>query len=177
MALLNKNTISLTSRFLNNLSQENYSIAFIIWSSFEWEVNIKSMLGEQFLKIWVGSLINCYRPNCEVMATIFEPLYVVLSCLYQFEDLGIKLARTTVRNAFWLLILSNESCKLSANSSKESEDWLGRLLSKHFCLQPFFHKDWVFLLFTRSLNLDIKITGKYISDTLFDFKAYVVHRW
>ena len=32
---------------------------------------------------------------------------------------------TTVKNGFWLLILSNESCKLSANSSKESEDWHG----------------------------------------------------
>ena len=30
-----------------------------------------------------------------------------------------------------------------------------------------------FLLFTRSLNMDIKITGKCISQTLFDFKAYI----
>ena len=59
------------------------------------------------------------------MASILEPSYVVLSCLYQFEDLVLKSPRTTVRNGFWLLILSNESCKLSANSSKESEDSLG----------------------------------------------------
>ena len=90
-----------------------------------WEVNIKSMQEEEFPKMWVGSLINCCRPNCEVMALILEPSYVVLSCLYQVEDLVLKSPRATVVNGFWLLILSNVSCKLSANSSKESEDWLG----------------------------------------------------
>ena len=56
------------------------------------------------------------------MASISEPSDVVLSCLYQVEDLVLKSPRTTVRDGFWLLILSNESCKLSANSSEESED-------------------------------------------------------
>ena len=73
----------------------------------------------------VSRFLNCCRPNCKVTVSILEPSYVVLSCLYQFEDLVLKSPRTTVRNGFWLLILSNESCKLSANSSKESEDWLG----------------------------------------------------
>ena len=45
-----------------------------------------------------------------------------------------------------------------------------RLLSKHFCLQSFSHKDWVFLQFAKS-------KGKCISDILFDFKAYIVHCW
>ena len=90
-----------------------------------WEVNIKSMQEEEFPKMWVGSLINCCRPNCEVTASILEPSYVVLSCLYQFEDLLSKSLRATVSNGFWLLILSNENCKLPANSSEESEDWLG----------------------------------------------------
>ena len=88
------------------------------------------MQEEEFPKMWVGSLINCCRPNCEVTASILEPSYVVLSCLYQFEDLVLKSPRTTVRNGFWLLILSNESCKLSAKSSKESEDGLGDQYNK-----------------------------------------------
>ena len=67
-------------------------------------------------------MINCCRPHCEVMASISEPSDVVLSCLYQVEDLVLKSPRTNVRNGFWLLVLSNESCRLSASSSKESED-------------------------------------------------------
>ena len=77
---------------------------------------------EEFRKMRVGSLIDCSRRNCEVTASILEPSYVVLLCLYQFEDLASKSPRTTVRNGFRLLNLSNESCKLSANFSKKSED-------------------------------------------------------
>ena len=73
----------------------------------------------------VSRFLNCCRPNCKVTVSILEPSYVVLSCLYQFKDLVLKSPRATVRNGFWLLILIIESCKLSANSSKESEDWLG----------------------------------------------------
>ena len=90
-----------------------------------WEVNIKSIQEEEFPKMWVSSLINCCRPNCEVTASILGPSDVVLLCLYQFEDLLLKSPKTTIKNGFWLLILSDESCKLSANSSKESEDWPG----------------------------------------------------
>ena len=90
-----------------------------------WEVNIKSMQEEEFPKMWVGSVINYCRPNWEVTASNLEPSYVVSSCLYQFQDFVLKWPGTTVRNGFWLLILSNENCKLSPNSPKESEDWLG----------------------------------------------------
>ena len=50
--------------------------------------------------------------------------FIVLIPIWRFT---IKLTQDyrIVRNGFWLLILSDESCKLSANSSKESEDWLG----------------------------------------------------
>ena len=41
-----------------------------------------------------------------------------------------------------------------------------RLLSKHFCLQPFIPKDWIFSLFIKSVNLNLQIIGKYISKTL-----------
>ena len=80
------------------------------------------MQEEEFPKMSDGSLINCCRRNCEVTASILKLSYVVLSCLYQFEDLVLKSPRATVRNGFWLLILSNDSCKLSANSSKRSGD-------------------------------------------------------
>ena len=40
------------------------------------------------------------------------------------------------------------------------------LLSKHYCLQPFFPKDRVCSLFIKSVNLDLQIVGQYISDTL-----------
>ena len=33
------------------------------------------------------------------------------------------------------------------------------------------------VLFAKSVNLDLQINGKSISDTLFDFKAYLVHCW
>ena len=46
-----------------------------------------------------------------------------------------------------------------------------------FVYSRFFLKDWVFLLFAESVNLDLQIIEKCISDTLFGFKAYVVHRW
>ena len=75
--------------------------------------------------MWVGFLINSCRPNCEIAASILEPSYLVLSCLYQFEDLVLKSLKTSIRNVFWLLILPNESYNLSANSSNESKDWFG----------------------------------------------------
>ena len=82
------------------------------------------VLPEEFTKMWAGSLINCCRPNCEVTESILEPSYVVLLCSYQFEDLALTSPRTNLRNGFGLLILSNESFKLSENSSKESKDSL-----------------------------------------------------
>ena len=45
-----------------------------------------------------------------------------------------------------------------------------RLLSKHFCPQPFSPKDWVFLLFAKSVNLDLQIAGKCIFGTLLTSK-------
>ena len=80
------------------------------------------VLPEEFrAKLWPNRPI---RPNCEVTESILESSYVVLLCSYQFEDLALKSLRTNLRNGFGLLILSNESCKLSANSSKESKDSL-----------------------------------------------------
>ena len=65
-----------------------------------WEINIKSIKGEEFPKMWVGFSINCCSPNSEVTASILEPSHVVLLCLDQFEDLILKSPRTSARNGF-----------------------------------------------------------------------------
>ena len=44
-----------------------------------------------------------------------------------------------------------------------------------FVYSRFFSKDCVFLL-AKSVNFDLQIPQKCISDTVFDFKAYIVHR-
>ena len=84
----------------------------------------ESIKEEEFTKIWDVALIYCCRPNCEVTAWVLTLFYVALLCSYQWEYLPLKSPMRTVRNEFQLLILSNESCKLSPNSSKESKDWL-----------------------------------------------------
>ena len=49
--------------------------------------------------ICVGSLIICCNPNVQVMPSILEPSYVVLSPLNQTFDLVLKSQRTTVKNS------------------------------------------------------------------------------
>ena len=51
----------------------------------EWEVNIKSIQEEEFPKIWVGSLINCCRPNCEFTTSILEPRVYLSVCFYHVK--------------------------------------------------------------------------------------------
>ena len=40
-------------------------------------------------------------------------------------------------------------------------------------MHPFLPKIEFFLLFAKSVNLDLQIAGKCISDTIFDLKAHV----
>ena len=89
------------------------------------DVIIKSIHKEQIHKMWDDFLLKFCRPNCEVVTSALETLYVVLPYSYQFQELTLKSPRTIVRNGFWLLILSNYSCKLSATSSREAENCLG----------------------------------------------------
>ena len=53
----------------------------------------------------------------------------MLSCLYQFDDLTLKSPRTTNKYGLLFAILSKLSSKLSAKSSKVSDDWLGERYS------------------------------------------------
>ena len=73
----------------------------------------------------VGSLIICCNPNAEVIPSILEPSYVVLSSLNQRFDLALKSPRTTVKKVLWAVAVSIFNSKLFANDSKSSCDWLG----------------------------------------------------
>ena len=98
--------------------------------------------------ICVGSLIICCNPNVEVIPSLLEPSYVVLSPLNQRFDLTLKSPRTTVKKVLLAVAASRFNSKLFANASKSSCDWLGEqykdtnlrnlppiLISKlmHFC--------------------------------------------
>ena len=65
-------------------------------TKFVCEGNIKSMQEDEFLVWSVDSLISCCSPNWEIMTSIFEPSYDVLSLLHQRFDLTLKSPRTTV---------------------------------------------------------------------------------
>ena len=72
--------------------------------------------------ICVGSLIICCNPNVEVIPSILEPSYVVLSPLNQRFDLALKSPRTTVKKVLWVVAVSVFNSKLFANDSKSSCD-------------------------------------------------------
>ena len=40
---------------------------------FDWHVKIKSTHEEGFSAKWIGSLINCYKPNWDVIASVSKP--------------------------------------------------------------------------------------------------------
>ena len=42
-------------------------------TSFGWDVNVKSMHEEEFALRWMGSLINCCKPNWDVMQLFLKP--------------------------------------------------------------------------------------------------------
>ena len=94
-------------------------------TKFGCEANIKWMQEDQFLVWCVGSLISCCCPNWEVMPSIFELSYEVLSLLHQRFDLMLKSPKTTVRKGLFAKILSRFRSKFFRNVSKSSWDWLG----------------------------------------------------
>ena len=63
--------------------------------SLGWELNNRSTHEDQCVKIWVASLISCCKPNGDVVASILEPSWAVLSCLYLFDDLILRSPGTT----------------------------------------------------------------------------------
>ena len=76
--------------------------------------------------ICVGSLIICCNPNAEVIPSILEPSYVVLSPLDERFDLALKSRRTAVKKVLLLAVAASRFySKLFVNASKSSRDWLG----------------------------------------------------
>ena len=75
-------------------------------------------MNHESVKIWVGSLIKYCKPNWDVIASISKPSKVVLSCLYQFDDLTLKLSRTTNEYKLLLAILSKLNSKYPQNPPK-----------------------------------------------------------
>ena len=75
--------------------------------------------------ICVGSLIICSNPNVDVIPSILDPSYVVLSPLNQIFDLALKSPRKTLKKLLWAVAVSIFNSKLFANDSKSSCDWLG----------------------------------------------------
>ena len=89
--------------------------------------------------VWcVGSLIRCCSPNWEVMPSIFEPSYDVLSLLHQRFDLTLKSPRATVKKGLFAKIVSKFSSKFFRNVSKSSWDWLVNDI-----------KQWRYIIFPR----------------------------
>ena len=82
------------------------------------------MQEEQLPIICVGSLIICCIPNAEIMPSILEPSYIVLSPLNQRFDLVLKSPRTAVKKVLLAVAASRFNSKLFANASKSSCDWL-----------------------------------------------------
>ena len=72
----------------------------LLFTKFGCDVNIKSIQEEEFATRRVGSLSSC-NPNWEVIASILEPSYDVLSPLNQRLDLILKSPRTTVKKGLF----------------------------------------------------------------------------
>ena len=72
-----------------------------------------------------GSLISRCNPNWEVIASILEPSYDVLSPLNQRSDFILKSPRTKVKKGLFAVTASMFNSKLLANDSKSSCDWFG----------------------------------------------------
>ena len=74
----------------------------------------------------VDSLIICCNPNVEVIPSILEPLYVVLSLLNQRFDLTLKSPRfkswEIVKKVLLAVAVSVFNSKLFANASRLSCD-------------------------------------------------------
>ena len=81
-----------------------------IWLRFKY---YKSIHEEEFSNKWVGSLINRYNPNCEVINSIVFPSKLVLSSLYQLLYFPLKFPMVVIRNGFFWARISEVISKLS----------------------------------------------------------------
>ena len=85
-------------------------------------VNIKSIHKEEFCNKYVGSFINWCNLNWEVTLSMELPSKLVLSWLYQLQDLALKSPIIVVRKEPFYARVSNMISKLSEKVSKSSWD-------------------------------------------------------
>ena len=69
---------------------------------------------------WVGSLINWYNSNWEVILSTVLPSKLVLSWLYQFLDFALKSSVVVIRNGFFCARMPKGISKLSEKVSNLS---------------------------------------------------------
>ena len=93
-------------------------------TKFAWIVKIRSRHDEESLKMYLGSLTNCYYPNWEVTPSILEPSCVIMSLLYQRLGFALKPPRRTVRKGLFTIAELRFNSKLLINDLKSSWDWL-----------------------------------------------------
>ena len=91
-------------------------------TKFGFDVKIKSIQEEESAIRCVGSLISCCNPNWEVIASILETSYDVLSPLNQRSDFILKSPR---KNGLFAVTTPMFNSKLLANDSKSSCEWFG----------------------------------------------------
>ena len=79
---------------------------------------------EEFAVRRVVSLINCCKPNWDVIVSVFKHSWEFISLLYQLDVFALKSPKATIKNGFLLTIVSKVNSKLSANVPKLSRVWL-----------------------------------------------------
>ena len=98
--------------------------------------------------MWVGSLIICCSPNWEVMASILEPLEVVVSPVYKLLDFALKAPMTAIKKGLVADTASRVSSKSLQKFSKSSLDWFGDLYKEtkfQILSQSFISKGYTFI--------------------------------
>ena len=124
------------------------------------DVNIKliheEIYKEEFTVRWVGSLINFWKPNWDVMVLDFNPSYRSISFLYQLAVFALKSPKATIENGFLLTTVSRVNPKLSEYVSNIFRVWRGDQYKQRklhnfppILISKFMHsfKNWMLITF------------------------------
>ena len=99
-------------------------------TKFGCDVKIKSIQEEESATKCVSLLVSCCNANWEVIASILEPSYDILSPLNQRLNFLLK---STVKKGLFAVTASMFNSKLLANDSKLSFDCFGERYKKQIC--------------------------------------------
>ena len=114
------------------------------------------MQEDELFKTWVGLFMIWWKPKLDVKKSLFEPLKLVLSLVYQDLDLALKSPRTTIMKGFFSSMWSKFNLRFSKNVSKSSLFWLGDL-----------QRDKNLQIFPPILNSKFKNSCKYLTSINF----------